>query len=238
MNSLGLLPCTFYMCLLNPSDVEGALVWHLCPVCLRKVAALLGSSWDVTAHYQSCLSWMQSENLPEESTWYQERLQVVLGSFGEMPPIQIEDTLQGDSHDARPAVRTPNPTKRKSGTPKKKAAPPTPARSNTQLDGNIEVVLSGRKGILSSMNGAYWPYGGCNSQRAFCKDAGQGRQLYLFYMQELDSWVIGPRLGDQCVFADCGPANDDFFGQTWRVWDGTSWMEDPKIHVEICACAT
>lgn len=66
LRALGLQLCYFYICLLNPGQDYSELrpfSFRLCPVCLRKLGALLGSRWSVELHYQALIDWLTDQGL-------------------------------------------------------------------------------------------------------------------------------------------------------------------------------
>jgi len=80
------------------------------------------------------------------------------------------------------------------------------------------------------VNGVYHPAGACNGRRLFRRSIGGGGcpPLFLYYMANGDSWVVGLKPGDSQVYAVCGPAEDNALAQTWQVWDGSKWIENPS----------
>lgn len=194
LGALGLGPCGFYRCLLNGGPPR------LCPVCLRKLGALLGSAWDPAAHLSGMRAWAAGAGLVEEEVWYRERLQVVTESY-----VEPEAAQQAPQHAPQTAVRRGSPPR-------------------LPLAQGPRVRIQGRVGELSALNATYASAGACNGRPAFC--AGR---LFLYYLPASDAWAIGPSLGSEAVWADCGPARGGDFGQTWRVWDGRAWLEDPAL---------
>ncbi len=99
--------------------------------------------------------------------------------------------------------------------------------------GYVQVVVSGRRGVLSDLNGRYFSRGEFGGRRAFYALTKSNKYLYLYYLKESDYWAIGPELGSSSIFADCGPSNDKALKQVWRVWDGTQWNDDPEIRAAV-----
>lgn len=86
------------------------------------------------------------------------------------------------------------------------------------------------------VNGVYHPKGICNGRRVFCRGLGGGGcpHLFLYYLPERDSWVVGMYPGDaDTVYAVCGPAGDAPLTQPWQVWDGKVWVEDPPTAASV-----
>ncbi|CAE8683133.1 unnamed protein product [Polarella glacialis] len=256
--ALGLAECSFYSCLLNSSvrqaEVGSVPILHLCPVCLRKLAALLGpgSNWAVASHYRGLLAWTRkTKELEEEATWYKERLQVVTEQY-----VDDEESLKFCFSTAPILVSAPPapeaPAARRVAVLAAAAveAEPeelevSPAEASALLRAppggscSLSVVLSGRRGSLTALNGRYLPAGSSGGRLAF-RLAGEpgshpGLELFLYYVSESDSWSLGPVLGDESVYADCGPVGADCrdLAQTWRVWDGKAWAEDRKLSAKV-----
>lgn len=85
------------------------------------------------------------------------------------------------------------------------------------------------------INSVYHPAGTCHGRRAFRRSIGGGGcpSLFLYYLPMKDSWAIGLKPGDENVYAFCGPANGNAFAQSWKVWSGTAWIENPPSVAEI-----
>jgi len=199
-------------------------------VCLRKLGALIGGTWDVETHYRGLFAWAKHEGLTEEATWYNERLQVITGSFCEEELQSQHGGPTGMGSKGRGGRGKDNQGDAKAN-PQSAAHPRLLDKVAGVVDDNdgLRVVLSGRCGTMSSLNGTYFPAGCCNGRRAFRAEANGGRSLFLYYLRASDSWAIGRQLGDEAVYADCGPTGNHNLGQIWRVWDGSNWMDDPKM---------
>jgi len=79
------------------------------------------------------------------------------------------------------------------------------------------------------VNGVYHPKGCCNGRRLFCRSLGGGGcpHLFLYYLPDRDCWAVGLYPGDGEVYAVCGPAGDQALQQSWQVWDGKDWLQNP-----------
>jgi len=61
-------------------------------------------------------------------------------------------------------------------------------------------------------------------------------RFFLFYLEQLDTWVISDSVGRSgSVIADCGPVgrNCQDLDQYWRIWDGQQWTEDRNVVAEV-----
>lgn len=213
---LGLGTCSPYMCVMNPPEAKGGFrsAARLCPVCLRKLGTLLGASWEPSAHYEALLAWCRSSSREEDSTWCRERLEVVSGNYFHASTASDEVSAKPNTRN-RTAPLTSMPT-----------TMPLPAAN---LDSADYVELKGCQGALRALNGRYAAQGICNSRRAFVADAGR-RRLYFYYLSCSDAWVVGPNLGAEAIFADCGPvASSRDLSQIWRLWDGCVWKENSGV---------
>jgi len=118
LSGLGLdVRCRFYACVLNPLVEERekeAPLW-LCPVCLRKLAALEIPNWTLRDHYSQLMAWFSQNGMHDEAGWCAERFQVVLGvapdpvpeppELCDRPPGSAEHAPQVD----KPIVQTRGP---------------------------------------------------------------------------------------------------------------------------------
>eukprot|EP00747_Dinoflagellata_sp_TGD_P070631 gnl/TRDRNA2_/TRDRNA2_156686_c0_seq2.p1 gnl/TRDRNA2_/TRDRNA2_156686_c0~~gnl/TRDRNA2_/TRDRNA2_156686_c0_seq2.p1 ORF type:complete len:478 (+),score=79.72 gnl/TRDRNA2_/TRDRNA2_156686_c0_seq2:23-1456(+) len=100
----------------------------------------------------------------------------------------------------------------------------------------VEVMLAGRRGALSALNGTYLQCDTkCNGRAAFHTeaDAVGSPRLFLYYLASTDSWAVGPTLGGEAVYADCGPSRGRSLTQVWRIWDGHTWADDPSLKASV-----
>lgn len=60
-------------------------------------------------------------------------------------------------------------------------------------------------------------------------------RLYLFYLQQVDSWIISDTPDSSgSITADCGPVgNGNDLDNHWRIWDGGRWCEDRNVVAEV-----
>jgi len=257
--ALGLAPCRFYECLLNPAT-DAQLQSRppppprLCPVCLRKLASVIGAGFDVALHYRGVREWASRAGLGEEAAWYHERYQVVTERYEDGADEAAAALERPSEPSGRRASQPRQPTSGGRGAGNVGRASTTTAvragaaerglqgsgllseedaPAQSSVPGPRGVLLAGRRGALEALNGEYLPAGSCNGRPAFTKDAGGGKRLFLYFLRGSDSWAVGPSFGDEAVWADCGPAGQNSFAQTWRVWDGRSWCDDPHLRASV-----
>eukprot|EP00927_Polykrikos_kofoidii_P040275 TRINITY_DN34463_c0_g2_i1.p1 TRINITY_DN34463_c0_g2~~TRINITY_DN34463_c0_g2_i1.p1 ORF type:complete len:493 (+),score=57.20 TRINITY_DN34463_c0_g2_i1:62-1480(+) len=244
----GLDPCSFYECLLNSPCVRTCPPpLRLCPVCLRKLGVVVGDRWDVTRHYEGLLGWHERQGRRDEAAWYRERLQVITERFIEESPVVSMQTSE-----ARAAKQSDPPSsaversrianeqvKASGGKPRPGRGASTDKGIESVLHQWTEVVITGCPTQLRSLNGTYRVCGSCHGRPAFQRscssDGGRGgkgnHRRFLYYQSVSDTWGLGPEVGSEALWADCGPCGSECrdLEQTWRLWDGLAWTEDPGV---------
>lgn len=113
------------------------------------------------------------------------------------------------------------------------AQPPPP-----EEEAGPSVTISGREGVNDVANGVYQQCGEHGGRYCFTAPTNEG-PIYLYFDEPTDNWCIGEAIGSQSYYAVCGPAGSTAehagadMQQVWRIWNGASWEEDPKMVATI-----